>query len=218
MANFTRDMPSVNNSIIIGQSQTNMANSTVNYTNGMAGAITPRSGQSNITNTRFYNYPAGSVMFKTCAFCDDSELFTNLGTELFIKNVTFTNVNGNYLFMIGMKRDVIYDLDASLAASFDGNTIGRTSATIVSNWPHIASYQQSRCVNSTSPAKWDNAIICDQTVTIRRIFITNALNLNDFNNQFIKVAQLNNIDQVLDYNTSIFTAVQSTVNKMEPMK
>ncbi len=73
-------MPSVNNSVIIGQSQTNVASDTSNYTKGMAGAITPRSGQSNITGTRFYNYPAGSIMFKTCSFCDDLELFTNLGT------------------------------------------------------------------------------------------------------------------------------------------
>lgn len=218
MANFTRDMPSVNNSVIIGQSQTNMASSTVNYTNGMAGAITPRSGQSNITNTRFYNYPTGSVMIKTGAFNDDPDLFTNIGTEVFIKNVTFTNVNGNYLFMIGMKRDIIYDLDASLAVPFDGNTASRSSATIVSNWPHIANYQQSKCVPSSTPSKWDNAILCDQTTTIRRIFITNALNVNDFNNQFMKVAQLNNIDQILEYNSSIHTSIQSSVNNMEPMK
>ncbi len=80
VANFTKEMPSVTNSIIIGQSQTNMASVTTNYTSGMAGAITPRSGQSNITNTRFYNYPAGSVILKTCSICDNLELFTNLGT------------------------------------------------------------------------------------------------------------------------------------------
>ncbi len=116
--------------------------------------------------------------------------------------------------MIGMKRDVIYDLDASLAIPFDGNGISRTSATIVSNWPHIANYQNSRCVSSSIPSKWDNAILCDQTVTIRRIFITNALNVNDFNNQFMKVGQLNSIDQELDFNTSLHTSVQSSVNKM----
>jgi hypothetical protein len=71
LANFTREMPSVSNSVIIGQSQTNMASNPINYTLGMAGAITPRSGQVNITSTRFYNYPAGSVILKTCSNCDN---------------------------------------------------------------------------------------------------------------------------------------------------
>ena len=80
VANFTKEMSSVTNSIIIGQSQTNMASDTTNYTLAMAGAITPRSGQVNISDTRFYNYPAGSIMIQTCSICDNLELFTNLGT------------------------------------------------------------------------------------------------------------------------------------------
>lgn len=80
IANFTREMVSVNNCAIIGQSQNNVESDTSNYTNGMAAIITPRSGQTNITNTRFYNYPAGSTAIKTCSMCEDIDLFTNLGT------------------------------------------------------------------------------------------------------------------------------------------
>lgn len=82
-------MVSVNNCAIIGQSQNNQVADQTNYTNGMAGVITPRSGQTNITNTRFYNYPSGSIAFITCAKCDDKMIFTNLGTEVFLKNLTF---------------------------------------------------------------------------------------------------------------------------------
>ncbi len=102
----------------------------------MAAVITPRTGQSNITNTRFYHYPTGSIAFVTCSFCDDLLLYTNKGSDVFLKNLTFFGVNGSYLFMVGMKRDVVYDLDGSLSASFDGAT--RTSATIVSNFAHIS--------------------------------------------------------------------------------
>jgi hypothetical protein len=80
VANFTKEMVSVDNCTIIGRSQTNAAANTANYSSGMAGVITPRSGQSNVTNTRFYNYPAGSIAFQVCSKCDDKMLFTNLGT------------------------------------------------------------------------------------------------------------------------------------------
>lgn len=149
MANFTKEMVSVNNCAIIGQSINNMESNQSNYTNGMAAVITPRSGQTNITNTRFYNYPVGSTAIVTCSMCDDIDLFTNIGTEVFIKNLTFTSVNGNYLFMINMKRDIIYSLDGSIAVPFDGNSKGRTSATIVSNYNHIANYHHSTCIASS---------------------------------------------------------------------
>jgi hypothetical protein len=80
MANFTKEMVSVDNCAIIGMSQTNAASDTSNYTNGMAAVITPRTGQSNYTNTRFYNYPEGSILIVTCSRCDDLMFFTNLGT------------------------------------------------------------------------------------------------------------------------------------------
>lgn len=140
-------MVSVNNCAIIGQSVNNVEADTSNYTKGMAAVITPRTGQTNITNTRFYNYPVGSTAIITCSMCDDIDLFTNLGTEVFIKNLTFIDVSGNYLFMINMKRDIIYSLDASIAEPFDGNAVGRTSATIVSKYNHIANHHQAHCVS-----------------------------------------------------------------------
>lgn len=57
---------------------------------------------------------------------------------MFVSKITFDNVNGNYLLMLGLKRDMIYDQDASLSNDFDGGV--RTSATIVSNYPHIETY------------------------------------------------------------------------------
>lgn len=154
-------MVSVNNCAIIGQSQNNVESDKSNYTNGMAAVITPRTGQSNITNTRFYNYPNGSIAIITCSHCEVLDLFTNLGTEVFVKNLTFDSVEGNYLLMVNMKRDVIYSLDGSLAVPFDGNPSDRKSGTIVSNYNHISKYHQSDCVPSSEPTKWDNAILCD---------------------------------------------------------
>jgi hypothetical protein len=70
----------VTNSVIIGKSMTNAASDPTNYTLGMAGVITPRTGASNFSNIRFYNFPSGSIAFITCSMCDDSLQFTNTGT------------------------------------------------------------------------------------------------------------------------------------------
>ena len=172
--------------------------------------ITPRTGQINITNTRFYNYPNGSIAFVTCSFCDDLLLYTNKGSDVFLKNLTFFGVDGRYLFMVGMKRDVIYDLDGSLSASFDGYTT-RKSATIVSNFAHIGANNVDTCVQAPNSALWDNAFMCNQTVTIRRVFFTNLLDKYVFNTQFMKAVEIGSIDEVVpeDLDEASYTAVQS---------
>ena len=51
----------------------------------MAGAITGKTGRYSLSDVRFYNYPSGSVLMKTCRFCDDPLKYTNLGMYLIIK-------------------------------------------------------------------------------------------------------------------------------------
>lgn len=98
--------------------------------------------------------------------------------------------------MIGLKRDVIYDLDGSFSSSFGGAT--RTSATIVSNFSHIATYNQNACPQALSASDWDYAVMCDQTVTIRRVFFTNLQDTQIFNAQYMKAVELTNIEDVVD--------------------
>jgi hypothetical protein len=176
----------------------------------MAAVITPRTGQSNFTNTRFYNYPAGSIAFITCSKCDDKMFFTNTGTEVFFRNLTFNSINGQYLLMLGLKRDVIYDQDASFAGIFGNDNGQTTSATIIRGYNHIANYNQASC-HGPAENKWDGAILCDQTVTIRRIFFTNVIDLNTFNNQFMKVIPINSYEEDVEPTSdpSTYTAVQS---------
>jgi len=87
--------------------------------------------------------------------------------------------------MLGPKRDIIYDTDASLAPSFDGLT--RTSGTIIHNYTHIALYHNDKCPQANNVAGWDNAIMCNQDITIRRIMITNLADPYIFNAQYMKV-------------------------------
>ena len=194
LANFTATPPGVVNSAIIGMSNTNAAANTSNYTNGgMTALMAGRTGQFNFTNIRIYNYPVGSVVMQTGRLNDDPLKFTNLGSEIFVKGLTFNAANGKFLFMIGLKRDVIYDLDGSFAMYFDSTP--RASASIVSGWNHIG--QHSNCTQATDNTKWDNAYMCDQSVTIRRVAFANLLVQQNFKSQFMHVSQIADVNSLV---------------------
>jgi hypothetical protein len=195
LANFTREPPTVINSFIVGQSRTNAAANTTNYTLGMSGAITGRSGVTQLTNIRFYNFPQGSVLFQTCRLCDDPLKYTNVGTEVILSQITLTNVTGSLLYMIGLKRDVIYDTDGSLSYAFDRRN--RTSATIVYGYPHIALSNPTVCPRANSSADWDDAVMCDSSVTMRRVVFTNMGTHQDFAGQMMKTTELANINDTV---------------------
>jgi len=113
------------------------------------------------------------------------------------------------LNMIKVKKDVIYDLDASFSSKFDGGS--RTSATIVWGFPHIATYNAAVCPSATSPTNWDNAVMCDQTVAIKRVLFGNIINKQLFVSQKQKAAELPTINSTLDVNagSTFYSAISS---------
>jgi len=221
LANFTKEAPTILNTTIIGMSTTNAHSDTTNYTKGMAGAITGRSGSFNLSNVRFYSYPAGSYVLKTCRHCDDPLKYTNLGTDVYLKQLTFTNISGRYLQMIGTKRDVIFDTDGSMSSAFDG--LSRpTGGTIIHGYNHIKAFHQSTCPSATDAASWDNSIMCGATETVRRVVFTNIINKGTFNAQYMKVTELASINDTTSENiaSSLYTQVRSLLDgtTMEPKK
>lgn len=188
----------------------------------MSGAITGKTGVYNLSNVRFYNYPTGSVLFRTGRFCDDKLKYTNLGTEVYMEQITFTNVTGKMLFFIGaLKRDVIYDTDGSLSQKFDGTS--RASGTIVQGFPHIATTNTADCPSPSSvstPADWDNAVMCGPAITIRRVMFGQLLNKQLFHNQFIKAVELSNINNTVasDLAPGLFTSAENNIDFNMPPK
>lgn len=219
LANFTRKPPLVLDSAIIGKSQTNAASDPTNYTLGMSGLITPRSGVTNFTNIRFYSFPAGSILIQTCVLCDDPLKYTNLGTEILLKQLTLTDIAGKLLFMIGLKRDVIYDMDGSLSLAFDSKSRS-TGATIVHGFPHIANTNPDFCPPPTDATKWDGAVMCNSSTSLRRVGFTNLADHQDFQRQFMKAIELTNVTDTVPLNMSdtLYTAVPSNLQTtiMEP--
>ena len=75
------------------------------------------------------------------------------------------------------------DLDGSFSANFDG--VSRSSATIVKNWPHIA--EESACFDTDNTTKWDDVLLCNESITILRVMFTNLLDKNEFKSAPMKV-------------------------------
>jgi len=102
-SNYTKEPPVLKNSAIIGVTTTNPHHNNINYTlpQGMSAIWTGRSGPTKIDRVNIYNYPAGSVVLKTCSHCDDPKFYTNRGSDIFVSGVSLTNILGQYLFMVG---------------------------------------------------------------------------------------------------------------------
>lgn len=117
--------------------------------------------------------------------------YTNLGAVYFTSKIKYNNVQGNYLNMLGLKREVFYDQDGSLTSGvFDGKT--KQKSALVQGFPHLL--QDPACKGSlTNYAKWDSAAVCDQSVTVRQIFFTNIIDTEEFRSQPMKVRMLSSI-------------------------
>ena len=116
----------------------------------MSAFITGKTGRYNISNVRVYHFPSGSLVLKTCRFCDDPLKYTNLGTDVYVKQLSLTNVSGNYLKMLGLKRCIVWDQDGSFSQAFDGSTRSSGGA-IMHGWNHIKQFHQSTCPGATTP-------------------------------------------------------------------
>lgn len=98
------------------------------------------------------------TVWQTCSKCDNLLLYTNFGANYFISKIQYADIDGKFFNMLGLKKDVFYDLDGSATnGMFDATS--RTSATISFGWPHLL--QDPACKPATDPTLWDNACTCD---------------------------------------------------------
>jgi hypothetical protein len=66
--NFTKEGATIENFLIVGQSQGN-ANTEANYYNGSIGVITPRTNAFYVKNVRFQNFKKDMVLVNVCSEC-----------------------------------------------------------------------------------------------------------------------------------------------------
>jgi hypothetical protein len=162
--------------VFIGKTSGNNDGDSTKYGLSMAGLTTPRSGSINIENVRFYAYPSGSYALAICSKCASTAYFTNLGTEIYVSSIYFSGIDGKALTMLGLKRDVIYNLDNSLTSLFNISATGTSlsNGTILYSWPHIANAQTKHCFPPINSSLWDGAMFCDGSLKIRRVYFTNV--------------------------------------------
>lgn len=100
-------------------------------------------------------------------------MYTNFGATYFASQISYNNVNGDFYNMLGLKREVFYDMDGTLTNGvFDSNT--RTSAALTYGWPHLL--QDTACLQADVPTSWDTGAVCGESVTVRSVMFTNLQN------------------------------------------
>lgn len=188
----------INNSVLIGQTFANSPQAM----GGAKGLITPRLGNIRIDHIRFYNYPANTHSLETCSKCDMDSLFSNTVQEVYISNVTFTNVLGYKLFMNGIKREILYDLDGTFTTTaFDG--VQRASAAITFNYKHLAS--EPACQPPQNIQQWDNTLACDESVKVARVTFSKLKPESLFYLVGLKAEEIPDVSYQVPENSTSFT-------------
>ena len=182
--------------------------------NGAYGVITPRTSKWKMSDIRFHNYPVGTTVIYTCSQCDFYRVFTNTANEILADGITFTNISGKYLFMQGHKKEIIYNTDGSLSQAFDG--VARSSVTIVWGFPHLT--PDPNCFAASTPTDWFDAIICDDTVKMRRVMFTNILPFEDFESVPMKAELLNSVSEWVAEDSTSFSEIVSWVSEQKEPK
>lgn len=166
-----------------------------------------------VDNIRFYEFTADMTVWQSCSKCDNLLLYTNFGATYYASNISYQDIQGAYYNMLGLKREVFYDLDGSLTNNvFDNNT--RTSATLTYGFPHLL--QDPACLSASDPTLWDTGAACDSTVTVRQTMFCNLIDPNVFRSQPIRVNMLASVEDVTNPNLTTYTAAYSLQQNMEP--
>ena len=146
------------------------------------------------------------TVWQACSKCDNILLYTNFGATYYASNILYQGISGAYYNMLGLKREVFYDLDGSLTNNvFDTNT--RTSATLTYGFYHMR--QDPACLAANDPTLWDDGTVCDSTITVRQTMFSNLINPNEFRSQPIRINMLPTVEDVTDPNTTLFTEAYS---------
>lgn len=91
--------------------------------------------------------------------------------------MSYSSISGKYLGMLGSMKEIIYDLDGSFSPYFFNSSLA--TGTVVYGYQHIANFHTSEChfpINNSSA--WNGMIMCNPSLTIRRITFTNIIGAN----------------------------------------
>ena len=100
---------------------------------------------------------------------------------------------------------MIYDLDGTFSEGLDGAT--RPSARIIAYYRHL----RFDCSVTTNSFTWDNAMVCNDSVPLRKISIKGVQDSYEFKGTAMKIQIISDIMEEVPEDTTDFTAVRSTL-------
>lgn len=173
---LTMNLVKAENMTIVGRTTTNPSTESSKLDNAR-GVIGPRQTKKEwkISNVKFHNFNGNMVIMETCSKCDNTLLFTNTGQEYMVEDISYTNVTSKRLHMLGLRREIIFDLDGSFSNNeFDG--VSRSSATVLNNFKHIE--DEPDCTNPNDQSIWEDTLVCDSSLPLRKVIFDNMINKN----------------------------------------
>ena len=166
----------IENILIVGKSKGNPSNAST-YIDS-AGIMTSHNENLMVDNIRFHNFDSNMSAFRSCSVCFRIRKTVSGATTGFINNVKFYNVEKRVSWQ-SLKNDIYLDMDGSLT--------GLNKKTWISAFfPHLINDDCHR----DQTVKFNDSIICNSNVQIRRILFTGLQPNDNFMYKDIKVNKI----------------------------
>ena len=96
--NFTKELVVATDSVIVGYSQGNGPVDVDTEYNKARGLIAARTDGLLVQNVQFFNCGQTMTPLQSCSECFDFRLWVTGGKTTFFKNISYHNIQGNYIF------------------------------------------------------------------------------------------------------------------------
>jgi len=188
---FPEGMAGFKNCVIIGKSQ----NPVVMKNNfNTSGIVTPRNDKFMVEDIRFYSFD-GLKLFASCSRCEVSPASTDSGGRtIFFRQIKSDDTESKKVYWTIPRPAIFRDLDGTLT--------GSSGPAWVS--PYFVHNEVPQCKRDE---KWDDGLICDNSVQVRRLAFSESQPSNIFAGQPLRILRLidklENIDKSLldDFNS-----------------
>lgn len=162
----------------------------IDYKN-VRGLITSRTDGLYINNTQFINFGSTMTPLQSCSQCDNGNLWVTGGKTTTFRNITYINIQGNYIFWQIWRREIFIDVDGSLtnpALSLISPSPAQKANVSITAYRPSLNFDQ-HCYRLSSPL-WNDSSFCDSP--LRAILFANAMPAFVFAQSNIKVKSLSN--------------------------
>ena len=96
--NYTKEYVQAVDCLVVGYSAGNAPADVDTTYHNARGFIASRTDGLKADNIRFYNFKGTMTPLQSCSECHDKKLWVTGGKTTYFNNISYTNVQGNYIF------------------------------------------------------------------------------------------------------------------------